>query len=313
MTDDQELLVRRMTWEAPGVLSLELVAPDGRDLAGFGPGAHVDLHLGKGVVRQYSLCGDPADRRSYRVAVRDVTGGLGSGTIHRQLRPGALVKVAGPRNNFPLVPAPRYLFVAGGIGITPLLPMMREATRAATPWSLLYCVRRADAAPFMHELRELRGAITLHVSEDGTRLDPFSRLGVPEPGTLLYCCGPAALMTVVEEATADWPAGSVQFEWFTPRSRPEDETSGAFQVVCAISGVTLSVPPDRSILDMLTEAGIEVPRSCEQGICGTCECQVLEGEADHRDSILSTAERAANQSMMVCVSRAKSPRLVLDL
>lgn len=311
--DDQDLLERSMTWEAPGVLSLELVAPDGRDLAAFAPGAHVDLHLAKGLVRQYSLCGDPANRASYRVAVRDVPGGLGSGTIHRQLRPGALVRVSGPRNNFRLDSSPRYLFVAGGIGITPLLPMMRAASRARARWSLLYCIRGTAAAPFLDELRSLGGAISLHVSEDGTRLDAAARLRAPEPDTLLYCCGPEALMTAVEDATHDWPGDSVRFEWFAPRSRPEDEVSGAFQVVCARSGMTLTVPPDRSILSVLTQAGVEVPRSCEQGICGTCECHVLEGEADHRDSILSTAERAANQTMMVCVSRAKGARLVLDL
>src|ERR1700679_1332913 len=157
--DDRSLLIRRMTWEAPGVLSLELVSPDGQDLGAFSPGAHVDLHLADGLVRQYSVCGGPKDRGVYRVAVREVTGGLGSGAIHRQVRPGALVRVVGPRNNFPLLPSPRYLFVAGGVGITPLLPMMRAATGA---WSLLYCVRQAGAAPFLRELRDLGGTVSLH-------------------------------------------------------------------------------------------------------------------------------------------------------
>ena len=307
--DDRSLLIRRMTWEAAGVLSLELVSPDGRDLPAFSPGAHVDLHLGSGVVRQYSLCGDPAARGVYRVAVREVVGGVGSGAIHRQIRPGGLVRVVGPRNNFPLLPSPRYLFVAGGIGITPLLPMMRAAGSA---WSLLYCVRRGDAAPFLEELRGLGGDVSLHVSEEGTRLDTVARLGTPESDTMVYCCGPESLMVAVEEATKDWPEGSVHFEWFTPRTQVFQD-AGAFQVVCAQTGVTLSVPPGRSILDMVTEAGIEVPRSCEQGICGTCECRVLEGEVDHRDSILSAGERASDQTMMICVSRAKGARLVLDL
>jgi ferredoxin-NADP reductase len=307
--DDRSLMIRRMTREAAGVLSLDLVSPDGQNLAAFSPGAHVDLHLGNGLVRQYSLCGDPNDRGVYRVAVRDVAGGLGSGAIHRQIRPGDLLRVVGPRNNFPLLPSPRYLFVAGGIGITPLLPMMRAATAAAAEWSLLYCVPRAEEAPF---LSELGGSVTLHVSDAGTRLDAATRLATPEPDTMVYCCGPESLMVAVEDATAAWPEGTVHFEWFTPRTQVFEET-GAFQVVCGQTGVTLSVPPGRSVLEMLTEAGIVVATSCEQGICGTCECRVLEGEIDHRDSILSAAERAANQTMMVCVSRAKSARLVLDL
>lgn len=310
---DRSLLVHRMTWEAPGVLSLDLVAPDGGDLTAFTPGAHVDLHLAPGLVRQYSLCGDPNDRRVYRVAVREVAGGLASGAIHRNVRPGMELRVAGPRNNFPLKPSPRYLFVAGGIGITPLLPMMRAASAAGAGWSLLYCVRRTNEAPFLNDARALGGRVVPHVSAEGTRLDVAARLTTPEADTMLYCCGPDSLMTAVEAATAGWPEGSVHFEWFTPRARPADEVSGAFQVALARSGLTLTVPPDRSILDVIAEAGIDVPRSCEQGICGTCECQVLEGAPDHRDSILSAAERAAGTSMMICVSRAQGARLVLDL
>jgi ferredoxin len=145
------------------------------------------------------------------------------------------------------------------------------------------------------------------------RIDVAARLADAPADTMLYCCGPESLMTDVEAATQHWPEGSVRFEWFAPRSRPEGEIPGAFQLHCAQSGISLTVPPGRSVLDALSDAGIEVPRSCEQGICGTCECRVLEGDIDHRDSILSAAEQAANQTMMVCVSRARSPRLVLDL
>jgi ferredoxin len=139
------------------------------------------------------------------------------------------------------------------------------------------------------------------------------RLGTTEADTAVYCCGPERLMLAVEEATAGWPEGSVHFEWFAPRSRPADESSGSFEVVCQGSGATLTVPPDKSLLEVLNEAGIEIPSSCQQGICGTCEVRVLAGEIDHRDSILSTAERATNETMMACVSRARSPRLVLDI
>jgi tetrachlorobenzoquinone reductase len=307
------LRLRRITWEAPGVLSLDFVDPEGRELPAFGAGAHVDLHLPNGLVRQYSLCGDPEDRTVYRVGVREVEGGRVSSVIHHELRPGALIPVGVPRNNFPLVPSPRYLFVAGGIGITPMLPMLREANRIGAQWTLLFCTRRAEETPFLDEARALGGEVSLHVSEAGTRLDVPARLAGRPADTVLYCCGPERLMTAVEEATAAWPEGTVRFEWFAPRARPEDEASGAFQLVCAQSGLALTVPPERSVLEVLAEAGIEVPRSCEQGVCGTCECRVLEGEVDHRDSILSAAERAANQVMMTCVSRAKGTRLVLDI
>lgn len=311
----EQLLLRlhRITWESPGVLALDFMDPDGHELPPFGPGAHIDLHLPDGLVRQYSLCGDPTDRKTYRVGVREVEGGRVSQVIHYELRPGALIPIGVPRNNFPLVPSPRYLFIAGGIGITPMLPMMREATRAGADWKLLFCTRRAAEAAFLEEARGLGGEISLHASEAGTRLDVATRLAEPEPDTILYCCGPARLMDAVEAATAAWPEGSVRFEWFAPKGRPEDEESGAFELVCAQSGMTLSVPPEKSVLEVLTDAGFEVPRSCEQGICGTCECRVLEGEVDHRDSILSAAEREANEVMMTCVSRAKGNRLVLDL
>jgi len=308
-----QVRVRAMKWEAPGVLSLDLTAPDLAPLPGFEPGSHIDLHLPNGVMRQYSLCGDPGDRSRYRIAVRAVSGGLSSQFIHRKLRPGELLTISAPRNNFMFVGAENYLFIAGGIGITPLLPMMRAATAASKQWTLLYCNRSDDEAPFLDEIRALGGTVNLHSSAAGTRLDVGARLAAPQAKTLVYCCGPERLMLAVEEATAAWPQGSVRFEWFSPRSRPADESADSFEVVCQASGVTLTVPPGKTVLATLNDAGIFVPCSCEQGICGTCEVRVLGGEVDHRDSIQSQAERAANQSMMVCVSRALSPRLLLDI
>ena len=309
-----QVLVRAMRWEAPGVLSLELSAADGALLPPFEPGAHVDLRLPDGTLRQYSLCGDPSNRSHYRLGIRAVGGGLSSSFVHRKLRPGELVTVSTPRNNFPLADAERYLFVAGGIGITPLIPMMRQASARGRAWTLLYCNKREADAPFIEEIRAFGGEISLHSSEAGTRLDVETQLKTPRPGTMVYCCGPEQLMTAVEEATAAWPQDMVRFEWFAPRSRPDEGASGSFEVVCNISGVTLTVPEDRSVLDVLNDAGIEIPSSCQQGICGTCETRVVSGEVDHRDSILSSAERAANQTMMTCVSRAKpGSRLVLDI
>jgi ferredoxin-NADP reductase len=308
-----QVRVRALIWEAPGVLSLQLAAPDGSPLPPFAPGAHIDLALPDGTLRQYSLCGDPSDTSHYRLGIRAVPGGLSSGFIHRRLRPGELLSISAPRNNFPLAEAVSYLFIAGGIGITPLIPMMRQACAKGRPWTLLYCNRRTEDAPFLAEIKTLGGEISLHASEAGTRLDVAQRLATVQKNTLVYCCGPARLMTAVEQATTAWPEGSIHFEWFTPRSRPADETSGSFEVVCQQSGVTLTVSPDQSILAALTQAGIEIPRSCEQGVCGTCEVRLISGEVDHRDSILSCAEQAANRTMMVCVSRARGTRLVLDI
>ena len=308
-----EVRVRTMRWEAPGVMSLDLVAPAGGNLPPFEPGAHIDVHLPGAVVRQYSLFGDPADRSRYRIGVRAVSGGLGSGIIHRRLRPGETATTSAPRNNFPFVAAERYLFIAGGIGITPILPMMRAADATRRPWTLLYCNKDEAAAPFLDEIRKFAGTVSLHSSQRGTRLDVAKTLAAPQPGTVLYCCGPESLMTAVEETTAGWPAGTVRFEWFTPRSRTDEAVAGNFEVVCEKSGLMVEVPPDRSVLAALNDAGIGVPCSCQQGVCGTCEIRVLSGDVDHRDSILSGAERAANQTMMTCVSRARSGRLVLDI
>ena len=308
-----DVRLRRIGWEADGVLALELSAVDGGDLPPFDPGAHVDLHLGDGLLRQYSLCGDPAERKSYRIGVREIDGGRVSRHIHRNLRPGVLLQISQPRNNFEFIASRNYLFIAGGIGITPLLPMMRAASDAGAAWTLLFCARSIEQAPFLEEAKAHGGDVSVHVSQAGTRLDVTQCLAEVKPDTIIYCCGPESLMTAVEGASAHWPEGTVRFEWFAPRARPEGEISGCFRVICARSGLSLEVMPEQSILQVLTEAGIEVARSCEQGICGTCEVRVLEGEVDHRDSILSAAERASNEIMMTCVSRAKGASLVLDI
>jgi tetrachlorobenzoquinone reductase len=308
-----DVRLRRIGWEADGVLALELSAVDGGDLPPFEPGAHVDLHLGDGLLRQYSLCGDPTERKSYRIGVREIDGGRVSRHIHRNLRPGALLQISQPRNNFEFVASRNYLFIAGGIGITPLLPMMRAASGAGAAWTLLFCARSIEQAPFLEEAKAHGGDVSVHASQGGTRLDVTQCLAEVKPDTIIYCCGPESLMTAVEGASEHWPEGTVRFEWFAPRARPEGEISGGFRVICARSGLSLDVMPEQSILQVLTEAGVEVARSCEQGICGTCEVRVLEGEVDHRDSILSAAERASNEIMMTCVSRAKGTSLVLDI
>jgi len=311
-----KLVVEAARPTTPEVRVLTLRHASKPELPSWTPGAHVDLRLPDGKTRQYSLCGDPADRARWTLAIkREEAGRGGSRWVHEGVRAGDVLLVSAPRNNFPLADsAGRHVLVAGGIGVTPLLPMMRAAAQAGRPWTLLFLARRAADAPLLREARAIPGGeVRVHASEEGSRLDVAAELAAPRPGTVLYCCGPEKLMLAVEAATAAWPEGTVRFEWFTPRSRPEGEGSGGFEITLAQRGVTLPVPPGRSVLDVLAEAGVDQPRSCEQGICGTCECRVLEGEVDHRDSILSAAERAANDVMMTCVSRAKSPRLVLDL
>ncbi|CAO3382506.1 PDR/VanB family oxidoreductase [Azospirillum argentinense] len=308
------LRVHHMERAAPQVLLLELRDPDGGDLPHYEPGAHIDVHLPDGAVRSYSLCGDPADRSAYRIAVLNVPGGRGSRFIHGDLRLGTTVTVAPPRNNFRFDAAPRTLFIAGGIGITPLLPMIRAASRRGADWTLHYCVRSAAEAPFLAELRDLgNGDVVVHAADEGRRLAVTDLMAATPDDTLVYCCGPQRLMDAVADAAR--PSQDVRFEWFTPRADAGRDAApdGRFEVVCARSGVTVTVTEGTSVLDALDAAGVRVDSSCEQGICGTCETAVLEGKPDHRDSVLSDAERAAGKSMMICVSRARSARLVLDV
>jgi ferredoxin-NADP reductase len=210
--------------------------------------------------------------------------------------------------------APRYLFIAGGIGITPLLPMIRAAAGRGTDWALHYCVRSAAAAPFLGELLALsHGRVEVHAADEGRKLTVDALLAATPADVLIYCCGPQRLMEAVSAAAQ--PTHDVRFEWFTPRTETvrQDAADDSFEVVCARSGVTVTVPPGTSVLEALDAAGVPVDSSCEQGICGTCETTVLEGEPDHRDSVLSDTERAAGKTMMLCVSRARSARLVLDV
>ncbi len=234
--------------------------------------------------------------------------------MHDQLSVGSRVRVRGPRNHFPLVASQRYLFVAGGIGITPLLPMMAEATAAGAQWSLLYGGRSRASMAFTDELARYSDRVTLAPQDEVGLLDLDAALGTPQPDTLVYCCGPEPLLAAVEQRCAGWPAGSLHLERFA--AKPGASTSGddhAFEVELAQTGVTLAVPADRSIFDVVQEAGVSVIGSCLEGICGTCETFVLEGEPEHRDSVLSDEEHAAGETMMICVSRCRGARLVLDL
>jgi ferredoxin-NADP reductase len=298
---------------ADGVVALELRDAAGDDLPRWTPGAHVDLLLPEHV-RQYSLCGDPADRSRWRIAVlREPDGRGGSVYVHDELASGATVAVRGPRNHFRFDEAGGYVFIAGGIGITPILPMVAAAHARGARWRLLYGGRRRSTMAFVDELAAYGDAARLWPEDEQGLLDLDAALAEPVDGTLVYCCGPEALLAAVEERCTAWPPDSLRVERFAPRTPEADGEDAPFEIVLERSGVTLTVPPGVSILDVCQDAGISVMSSCEEGTCGTCETDVLEGMPAHRDSVLTASEREANQVMMLCVSRSRTPRLVLDL
>ncbi|WP_329596779.1 PDR/VanB family oxidoreductase [Streptomyces pseudovenezuelae] len=307
---EAELVVDRRDSAADGVLALTLRHPLGEQLPAWEPGAHIDVVLGPGLERQYSLCGDPSDRTSWRIAVlREPAGRGGSAHVHEQLRQGGKVRVRGPRNHFALRPAPRYRFIAGGIGITPILPMLAAAQAAGVEWTLLYGGRTRDSMAFTEELSRYGDRVTVAPQDESGLLDLASVLdGVPE-GTLVYCCGPGPLLDAVQELC---PAGLLHVERFAPKEQPEGENT-QFEVELAQTGTTVTVAPDVSVLDAVRATGVEVLFSCTEGTCGTCETDVLDGTPDHRDSVLTDEEREAGETMMICVSRCRGKKLVLDL
>jgi ferredoxin-NADP reductase len=294
---------------------LTLRAEDGGPLPAWTPGAHTDLVVGPGFVRRYSLCGDPADAERWRVAVlREEAGSGGSARVHDMVREGDVLDGRGPRNNFELLSSQRYLFLAGGIGITPILSMAAAADCAGAAWRLHYGVRARARMAFAGDLTAAYGdRVALHVDDEGTGLDLGALLAAPQAGTLVYCCGPEGMLAAAETLCASWPPGSLHVERFAPRPQGPLQRDEAFEIELAQTGLTLTVPPGKTVMEVLEEAGVPILHSCREGTCGTCETVVLEGKVDHRDSLLTPEERAANDVMFVCVSRAAGPRLVLDL
>ncbi|MDQ0000742.1 PDR/VanB family oxidoreductase [Pseudarthrobacter sulfonivorans] len=315
INDEIQLEVVERHEIADSVALFSLKSADGQPLPEWLPGAHIDLILTSGVVRQYSLCGDPRDRHAWKVAVKQRNGGKGGSlAVHRELSVGSSVRAGKPRNNFRLEPASRYLFIAGGIGITPLVPMIAAAHEAGVEWQLKYFGSSRHGMPFADELsQEYGGRVSLLAKEAGERTDITEMLTEPLDQTLVYCCGPESLLQDVESACETWPVSAIRTERFTPRTVEPGTVDESFEVEFSASGVTVSVPPDKSILQCATEAGLYAPSSCGEGTCGTCETAIILGHADHRDSLLSQTERNADEVMMICVSRAKTPRLVLDL
>jgi ferredoxin-NADP reductase len=276
------------------------------------------LILDDGLTRQYSLCGDPRDLGVWRVGVLlDPDSRGGSQFVHENLVEGASVRVRGPRNHFPLVDAPQYRFIAGGIGITPILAMLEAVQRAGSDWTLLYGGRTEASMAFAEDLAErYPERVTVWPQDERGLLDLESLLKEPQDNTLVYSCGPEGLLSAVEQQCAHWPAGTLHIERFAAKAPTGEQAAEAldrFDVVCQRSGVTLEVTSDKSILETLEEADIPIMASCYEGVCGTCEARVLEGTPDHRDSMLTEPEKAAGEVMLVCVSRSRTERLVLDL
>jgi ferredoxin-NADP reductase len=299
---------------ADGVLTLDLAAPHGGRLRDWTPGSHIDLVLPNGLTRQYSLCGDRFDPFTYRVGVlREADGRGGSAFVHDELEVGDLVGVGGPRNNFPLAPSDRYLFVAGGIGITPLLPMIRQADLLGADWRLLYGGRRRDSMAFLDELAAHGDRVQVAPQDECGLLDLPSFLGEPRSGVRIYACGPAPLLTALEDACAGWPPHTLRTERFVADDRGAPVRTTPFDVELARTGTTVTVTPDITVLEALNRVGVDVLSSCRSGVCGTCETTVLDGRPDHRDALLEDDERDAADCMYVCVSRSCTDRLVLDL
>ncbi|MFF1831337.1 PDR/VanB family oxidoreductase [Paenarthrobacter sp. NPDC058040] len=305
--------------EAESVTSFELRRPDEGPLPAWAPGAHIDVHLPSGTIRQYSLCGDPGNTTSYRIAVLELPQGRGGSVeVHRELRPGRTITIGAPRDNFSLTEAEHYVFVAGGIGITPLLPMIHEVHRRGVPWKLVYGARSLEHFAFLTELASLDPeSVELH-SQDTNGHPDLGAIVEASHGALVYTCGPSGLMdALTEHMERAGRLHELRLERFAPAApaapAAAEETSGAFDLELKRSGLTVGVQADQTVLEAVRAAGVNHPSSCEMGFCGTCEVKVLCGTIDHRDDLLTEDERSQGDMMMICVSRSKSPTLVLDI
>lgn len=317
----QELMVRvaRRQHEAEGICSFELVADPGQALPPFTAGAHLDVCVAPGLVRQYSLCNDPSQTDRYRIAVlREPASRGGSVGMHDKVQVGDRLKVSAPRNHFPLLEAPHSLLLAGGIGVTPILAMARHLHATGAAFEMHYCGRSTQRMAFIDELAQSPFASMVQVhADDGApeqRLDASRVLASVPDGSHLYVCGPGGFMDhVLGTARAmGWPEARLHREYFAGVVSPTDVDS-AFDVRVASTGQTLHVPAHQRVIDVLAAHGINVPVSCESGVCGTCLTRVLDGRVDHRDTFLTDSERQANDQFTPCCSRASSALLVLDL
>jgi ferredoxin-NADP reductase len=313
---DVEVRVNEIARISAGVAQITLGAVGPAPLPDWTPGAHIDVTFSNGVTRQYSLCGDPGRDREYQIAVlREPDSRGGSSYAHEQLQVGDNLLVSLPRNHFELRRAESYRFVAGGIGITPLFPMIRSVAAAGRDWQLLYGGRTRDSMAFLDQLAAYGPRVIVRPQDEFGLLDLQSFLGSPQEGTLVYCCGPEPLLAAAESVCTTWPPGALRVERFSPREDqpPDPSVQRTFDVVCQRSGVTVTVRPGVSILEAVRAAGVQAASTCQEGTCGTCETAVIEGIPEHHDEVLDDEEKAENTSMMICVGRSLSPTLVIDL
>ena len=305
--------------EAQGICSFELAAVDGSPLPAFSAGAHIDVHLPDGLVRQYSLCNHPQERHRYLIGVlKDPASRGGSQRLHEHIHNGARLRISEPRNLFPLAHgARRSLLFAGGIGITPILCMAERLAHGGADFELHYCARSSARAAFVQRLKDSPFAerVFLHFDEQpDTALDAAKVLAAPEDNVHLYVCGPAGFMQhVLDSARAQgWPEDHLHREYFA--AAPVDSSNdGSFSVKVSSSGQVFEIPADKTVVQVLESHGIEIAMSCEQRICGTCLTRVLEGVPEHRDLFLTEEEQALNDQFTPCCSRSKTPLLVLDI
>ncbi|MEV7392791.1 PDR/VanB family oxidoreductase [Streptomyces sp. NPDC091215] len=323
LTEERHVTITLRREVAEGVVELNLTAADPADgpLDDWEPGAHIDIVLPSGTVRQYSLCGHPERPAEYRIAVlREAGGRGGSVEVHDSLPEGTTVAIRGPRNHFKLVEAERYLFLAGGIGITPILAMARDAAATGTPWTLVYGGRTRSSMAYTDELLELaalsQGDVVLVPQDELGHPDFATAFRVAPEGTAVYACGPEPMLQAAETLSKELlPAGVFHLERFGAKAQTDEpaHTDTEFEVELARSGRTLTVPVDRRLIDVVREVVPQVPFSCEEGYCGSCETGVLNGIPDHRDQVLTPEERDSNETMMICVGRCLSRKLTLDL
>ena len=314
-----EVIVTSVRHEADRVLSFVLADPGGDDLPPWAPGAHIDLTLPSGLVRQYSLCGDPQDLSHYRIAVlleRDSRGG--SKELHTTQLCGHRLTLRGPKNHFAMGDEDKALFLAGGIGITPILPMVREqARRGGTP-KLVYGGRSRQSMAFVSELRDLAIDLEIRIENESGLPDIEAIFDASSVGVPVYVCGPAGMLAAAaDHARRSGREADLHLERFgAPVSPDTSNPPGSdheFVVELRRSGLTLVVPETRGLLEVIREVLPDVPFSCEEGVCGTCETRVIDGLPDHRDLLLTESEKLSNGTMMICVGRSRSPKLVLDL
>lgn len=300
--------------EACGVKSFALEMADGALWPEWTPGAHVDLALAPDMYRQYSLCGDMADRSNLRFAVlREAESRGGSSLLHDKVTLGDELQVIALRNNFPIVEAEQYLLVAGGIGVTPILAMARELERQGKDWQLLYGGRSRNGMAFLEELAAYGDKVRIRPQDEFGLLDIPDFIGEFNSGKVVYCCGPEPLIKAVEIYCSGWPEEALQIERFHPREQEFAAANAEFEVELRRSGLSVTVGADTTIAEALEDVGVHVPRSCNEGTCGTCVTKLLEGTPDHRDSFLRPRQREKNNRIMVCCSRSLTPKLVLDL